>query len=422
MELIDEDFLTRLAALCANGGKSVLALSLSPALGGAILTAGIVSTGFGASDAEAKTPGKTYCYNGVCHRVKTLAETKALVGKVETLHTSHYDDCKKDRFNPCGLTSSGEVFRANTPDNAASPTYPNGTVLLIWSPATKKSAVVRVNNAGPYWRNRKLDVSRATAQKLGFAGQGVAQLKVRVLAAPTRAEASYKRNRRYAPVPGYIGAFASLDEAHIGAAQTYAVAALTAPAGAGAETAVAALNPVRAEAEALVAETATPAVVAVRDVTASARSVESDEDASRAVAAASVAEAVDAAGATAAPVRVAALIDARDVSEADTQRTPNSARDTSAPKRVRAEARERRNSRTYRTQKRQQTASRSRTSQSSRRQREVAVAEQSRAPRQPKGIRPITSDPTNDMSVFSRHTTVGSSSRFAARDMGRRTY
>src|SRR5690606_13711893 len=144
--------------------------------------------------------------------------------------------------------------------------------------------------------------------------------KVRVLAAPTRAEASYKRNRRYAPVPGYIGAFASLDEAHIGAAQTYAVAALTAPAGTGTETALAALNPVRAEAEALVAETVTPAVLAVRDVTASARSVESDEDASPAVAAASVAEAVDTAGAAATPVRVAALIDARDVSEADTQR------------------------------------------------------------------------------------------------------
>lgn len=24
--------------------------------------------------APAKTPGKTYCYNSVCHRVKTLAE------------------------------------------------------------------------------------------------------------------------------------------------------------------------------------------------------------------------------------------------------------------------------------------------------------------------------------------------------------
>lgn len=410
---------TRLAALRAHGGKGVLALSLTPALGGAILTAGIF-TGFGAGDAEAKTPGKTYCYNRVCHRVKTLAETKAMVGKVETLHTSHYDDCKKDRFNPCGLTSSGERFRANMPDNAASPIYPNGTVLLVWSPATKKSAVVRVNNAGPYWRNRKLDVSRATAQKLGFASRGVAQLKVRVLAAPTRAEATYKRNRRYAAVPGYIGAFASLDEAHMGAAESYAVAALTAPKGAGTATAVAALEPVRPEAEPLVAETVQPAAVASREAAGAADAVASREDASRVSVAASVVEAVDAGGAPAKPVRVAALIDVTDVSDDAPQRTPNAAQNTTAEPRVRAEAREPRNSRSYRTKTRQQTASRSRKAAPSRRQREVAVATPSRAPRQPQGIRPITSDPTNDMSVFSRHTGVGSHSRLAARDMGRR--
>ena len=32
-----------------------------------------------ATPTEAKTPGSTYCYYGVCHRVKTIDETKALV-------------------------------------------------------------------------------------------------------------------------------------------------------------------------------------------------------------------------------------------------------------------------------------------------------------------------------------------------------
>ena len=59
--------------------------------------------------AEAKTPGKTYCFRGFCHRVLTLAETQADVGKTALLSTSNYDDCKRDRFNPCGLTSSGAV-------------------------------------------------------------------------------------------------------------------------------------------------------------------------------------------------------------------------------------------------------------------------------------------------------------------------
>ena len=170
----------------------------------------------GSTAAEAKTPGKTYCFNGICHRVNTLQEMNALVGKDQTFKTSFYDDCKRDRFNPCGLTASGEVFRPNDADNAASPIYPEGTVLLVRNPANGQSAVVRVNNAGPYWANRKLDVSRGTAEKLGFKKRGVANLDVRVVAAPTPAEARYKKNRRYDPVAGPIGQFASLDNAQGG--------------------------------------------------------------------------------------------------------------------------------------------------------------------------------------------------------------
>ncbi|MGL4397832.1 MAG: septal ring lytic transglycosylase RlpA family protein [Hyphomicrobium sp.] len=166
-----------------------------------------------AGDAEAKTPGKTYCYKRTCHRVLSLPEMQKLVGRDTTFNTSYYDDCRRDRFNPCGLTSSGEAFRANAADNAASPIYPNGTVLLIRNPDNGRSAVVRVNNSGPYWGKRKLDVSRATADALGFRKRGVANLNVRVVSAPSAADARYKKNRRYATVAGPIGAFASLDSA-----------------------------------------------------------------------------------------------------------------------------------------------------------------------------------------------------------------
>lgn len=189
----------------------------------AIAAAGAAT--FTASDAAAKAPGARYCFNKVCHRVRTLAETQAMVGRTEHLATSFYDNCKRDRYNPCGLTSSGEVFRADRPDNAASPLYPDGTTLLVYHPGTRRAAVVRVNNAGPYSGNRKLDVSRATAEKLGFRDRGVARLQVRVLSAPTKAEATYRKRRRYKPVPGYVGQFASLDAA---AGSLTAVAALTA--------------------------------------------------------------------------------------------------------------------------------------------------------------------------------------------------
>jgi len=188
--------------------------------------------------AQAKTPGKTYCFNGICHRVLTLSETSARVGKKAILSSSHYDSCKRDRFNPCGLTSSGEVFNADRADNAASPILPNGTIVMVRYPATGKTAVLRINNAGPYYGRRLIDVSRGTAETLGFKTRGVVGLEISVLQAPSKAEATYKRNRSYAKVPGYLGQFASIDAA--GARY----AALTAPKGTpAASTAVAAIYP-----------------------------------------------------------------------------------------------------------------------------------------------------------------------------------
>ncbi len=176
---------------------------------------------------EAKTPGKTYCFVGKCHRVKTIDETSALVGVEQSVTASHYDDCSKDRYNPCGLTSSGERFHPDRPDNTASPIYPDGTQLLVWSPKSNRALVVRVNNAGPYWGNRTLDLSRAAAEKLGFEGEGVANLKLKVIKAPEVAETQYKKNREYDPVPGDIGQYASLDDAQRGMAVVLAFKATT---------------------------------------------------------------------------------------------------------------------------------------------------------------------------------------------------
>lgn len=201
--------------------RLVCIASVAPAIAAMAIPATVISS------AEAKTPGKTYCFVGKCHRVKTIAETEALVGKEQSVVASHYDDCKKDRYNPCGLTSSGERFHPDRPDNTASPIYPDGTTLLVWNPNNKRALVVRVNNAGPYWGNRTLDLSRAAAEKLGFAGQGVAKLKMKVVKAPEAHEARYKKNRSYDPVPGDIGQYASISDAHRGMAVVMAFKATT---------------------------------------------------------------------------------------------------------------------------------------------------------------------------------------------------
>ena len=128
---------------------------------------------------------------------------------------------------PSNTTSSGELFQAGRADNAASPIYPDGTKLLVWNPGTKRSAVVRVNNAGPYHGKRLLDVSRTAADALGFRKQGVAKLRVRVLEAPSEREARYQRGRKYAPVPGFLGIFGSIEMALTDA--TKALASLVVP-------------------------------------------------------------------------------------------------------------------------------------------------------------------------------------------------
>ncbi len=167
----------------------------------------------------AKQPGAVHCYGGLCHRVATLDEMDGIVGHRGVLKASYYDDCRRDRFNTCGLTSSGAVFQPDRPDNAASPIFPDGSVLVVFNPATGKAAVVRINSAGPYHSDRTLDVSRATAEALGFKSQGVAELTVAVLKSPDAEEARYRKLRSYAEVPGFIGAFLTFEAAHAEAAK-----------------------------------------------------------------------------------------------------------------------------------------------------------------------------------------------------------
>jgi rare lipoprotein A len=180
-----------------------------PALAGA--AASLIVSVTAVPMANAKSPGTRYCFHGYCHRVGTLAQTDTLVGWRGYVVASYYDSCHRDRLNPCGLTSSGAVFRADLPDNAASPLLPDGTVILAYNPKTSDASVLRITNAGPYSGERKLDVSRAAADKLGFRKQGTAGLVISVLQSPTKSEANYVGRRVYPRVPGYLGKFATVD-------------------------------------------------------------------------------------------------------------------------------------------------------------------------------------------------------------------
>lgn len=161
----------------------------------------------GQGPAMAKVPGQVHCYGKVCHRVLSVTEVGRLVGRAFDTHTSYYDIPERDRFNTGTITSSGERFDAWSPHRAASSIYPDGTELLIWNPRNGRAAHVRVNDFGPFYAQRTLDVTRRVAQDLGFEKSGVAVLKVVVVAAPSPEEARHRKGRSYTRAYGYVGTF-----------------------------------------------------------------------------------------------------------------------------------------------------------------------------------------------------------------------
>lgn len=70
-------------------------------------------------------------------------------------------------------------------ENAASRTLPLGTVARVTDVATGKSAVVEIEDRGPYIKGRIVDLSPSTARKIGITPHiGVAKVVVAPIAVP----------------------------------------------------------------------------------------------------------------------------------------------------------------------------------------------------------------------------------------------
>jgi len=75
------------------------------------------------------------------------------------------------------LTSNGEIFDSDAL-SAAHATLPLPSYVRVTNKGNGRSVVVRVNDRGPYHRNRVLDVSKKTAELLDFKRTGTAQVEV----------------------------------------------------------------------------------------------------------------------------------------------------------------------------------------------------------------------------------------------------
>ncbi len=79
------------------------------------------------------------------------------------------------------LTANGEVFDMSSL-TAAHPTLPIPSYARVTNLRNGKSLIVRVNDRGPYHRNRLIDVSNKAAELLEFKSNGVARVRVEYVA------------------------------------------------------------------------------------------------------------------------------------------------------------------------------------------------------------------------------------------------
>ena len=83
-------------------------------------------------------------------------------------------------------TANGEIFDQNRL-TAAHPTLPLPSYVRVTNKSNNKSVVLRLNDRGPFSRNRIIDVSKRAAKDLGFKNAGHAKVRVEYLGpAPKR--------------------------------------------------------------------------------------------------------------------------------------------------------------------------------------------------------------------------------------------
>lgn len=77
-------------------------------------------------------------------------------------------------------TASGETFDMNGL-TAAHRTLPFGSKVRVTNPSNGRSVIVRINDRGPFSRNRTIDLSRAAATEIGLIARGHGTVELALL-------------------------------------------------------------------------------------------------------------------------------------------------------------------------------------------------------------------------------------------------
>ncbi len=130
--------------------------------------------------------------------------TYAKFGKPYKIAGKTYYPAEDPFYNRTGMASwYGEDFHGNLTANgeiydmmamtAAHPTLPLPSYVLVTNEENGRQAVLRVNDRGPFKKNRLIDVSMAAAEKLDMIGNGTAKVRVEYIGMAEKAGAPPRR-------------------------------------------------------------------------------------------------------------------------------------------------------------------------------------------------------------------------------------
>lgn len=118
-----------------------------------------------------------------CSSIQTTSGTAQLktthsvdrAGYVETGKASFYANVHQSK-----KTANGEVYdyKLNT---AAHRTLPFGTKVRVTNMANGKSVVVKINDRGPFVKNRILDLSQSAFRSIADASSGIIEVQIEII-------------------------------------------------------------------------------------------------------------------------------------------------------------------------------------------------------------------------------------------------
>jgi rare lipoprotein A len=117
---------------------------------------------------------------GACAQRKAPSSSPASIEhhRAETGQASWYGKAHHGR-----RTASGERFDMHAL-TAAHRTLPFGTIVRVTDLKSRKSVNVRINDRGPFRRDRIIDLSYEAARKLGIVARGTARVEINVVDRP----------------------------------------------------------------------------------------------------------------------------------------------------------------------------------------------------------------------------------------------